>query len=142
MQLAFKSTTPKIIQSFYNALSSNDIKGPKLQHQIHNNIPLEQCSESLLAEMRLKNYAIDDINIDGSEPFDGFETTFVEPTGCSENLEKLFSNAIEDSVIITKSKNDARSTLKGSVDDANRMADDIGFEGVKKLEEMLNEFKT
>ncbi len=44
--------------------------------------------------------------------------------------------------ILTESKNDVRSTLKGSVDDAYRMADDIGFECVKKLEEMLNEFKT
>ncbi len=142
MQLAFKYTTPKTIQSFYDTLSSNNIKGPKLQHQICNNILLECCSDSLPAEMRLKNYSIDDIDIDGSEPFDGFETRFVEPSGCSQNLEKLFSNAIEDSVLITESKMDARSVLKASVDDAYRMADDIGVEGVKKLEEILNEFKT
>ncbi len=92
--------------------------------------------------MWLKKYDVDDIDIDDSEPYDGFETTFVEPSGCSQNLEELFSNAIKDSVLPSESKIDARSTLKGSVDDAYRMADDIGVEGVKKFEDMLNNFKS
>ncbi len=142
MQLAFKSTTPKPIQHLYDALISNDIQGPKLQHQICSNIPLECRSDHLPAEMRLKNYSMDDIDIDDSEPFDGFQTRFVEPSGCSQNLEKLFSNAIQDSVLITHSKTNARSALKASVDDAYRMADDIGVKGIKKLENVLNEFKT
>ncbi len=47
--------------------------------------------------MRLKYNDIDDVDVDHSKPFEGFETTFVEPSGCNQNLEKHFSNAIEDS---------------------------------------------
>ncbi len=36
----------------------------------------------------------------------------------------------------------ARSALKGIIDDVFRMADDIGEEGVKELESKLKEFQS
>ncbi len=92
------------------------------------------------AEKRLKNYDLDDFALDDNEPFDSYETTFVEPSGYSQKLEQLFSYAIED-IFPDKMKNDARSALKGIVDDAYRMADDIGLDGIQKIESVLNEFK-
>ncbi len=52
------------------------------------------------AERRLKSYDLDGLALDDNKPFDMFKTTFVEPSGCSQNLEQLFSNAIEGSVFL------------------------------------------
>ena len=51
MQLAFKSSTPKNVQKFYDALVSNDIKGPMLRHVISDVIEIEERSHSLSAKM-------------------------------------------------------------------------------------------
>ncbi len=70
------------------------------------------------------------------------ETTFVEPNSCSQNLESLFSEAINDSEFPQRFTVDARSALKGTVDDCYQMADDIGVEGIKKFEFMMNKFQS
>ncbi len=75
------------MQKIYNALSSNDVKGPKLQHQICDAIEIEEILESLPAESQLKNYDLDDLALDDNDSFIGFETKFVEPSECSQNLE-------------------------------------------------------
>ncbi len=80
------------------------------------------------------------MSVDENEPFDGLETSFIERFGCSQNLESLFSDLINDSEFPTTVTHDAQSVLKGIVDDAFRMADDVGEEGVKKLESMLKKF--
>ncbi len=91
-------------------------------------------------EERLRNYDQKDIYIEDNNSMDGYGKTFAEPLGCSENLEQLFSNAIEDTNFPLEVKYNARSTLKGMVDDVYRMADDIGIEGVKQFELVLHEF--
>ncbi len=68
--------------------------------------------------------------IDDNEPFDGTGTTFIEPLGYNQNLESMFSTAIEDTDFPTTTKINAWSALKGMVDNAYWMADDIGVEGV------------
>ncbi len=142
MQLAFKSSTPKHIQKYYDVLVSNDIKGPMLWHDVIDDIEIEETSKYLSPEQRMRNYDQKDICIKVDNLMDGYRTTFDEPPGCSKNLEKLFSNAIEDTNFPLEVKYDARSTLKGMFDDAYRMADNIGIEGVKKFESVLNEFKS
>jgi len=54
VQVNNSQSYPKI----YDALSLNVIKGPKLQHIICDTIEIEEMSECLLAEMRLKNYEL------------------------------------------------------------------------------------
>ncbi len=104
MQLAFRHTTPKSIQIMYNQLSKNDVKGPKLQHPICDCIEIEEYIEPLPAEKRVKNYHLDDLALDFIEPFDGYETTFIEPDGYSQKLEQFFSDSIEDSAFPDKMK--------------------------------------
>ncbi len=81
----------------------------------------------------IKNYDQKDVSIEDSNILNCYGTTFAEPPKCNENLEQLFSDAIKDTELPLEVKNEARSTLKGIVDDAYRMADDIGIEGVKQL---------
>ncbi len=97
-------------------------------------------TQQLSPEEWLKNYDQKHVSIEDNNLLDGYGTTFGEPRGCSENWEQLFSDAIEDTELPLKVKNDARNTLKGMVDDVYRMADDIGIEGVKQFELVLNEF--
>ncbi len=96
----------------------------------------------LSPEDQLKNYDQKDGTIEDNNLLDGNETTFAEPPRCSKNLEELFSDAIADTEFSLEVKNDTRSALIGMVDDACRMADDIGIEGVKQFELVLNEFKS
>ncbi len=66
----------------------------------------------------MKNYKIEDVSIDNNELFDGIATTFIEPMVYSQNLEEMFSNAIDDSDFPESVKKDALSALKGMTDDA------------------------
>ncbi len=46
MQLAFKSSTPKYIQKYYDAFVSHDIKGPMLWYEIIDEVDIpifEEC---------------------------------------------------------------------------------------------------
>ncbi len=53
------------------------------------------------------------LSIEDKELLHGFRTTFIEPPGCSEDLEQLISDAIDGSEFPAKGKNNARNTLKG-----------------------------
>ncbi len=142
MHLAYKITTPNEIQKAYDILTKNDIKGPILHQSIPQIVPIEEKTPKLPAIQRLKNYDLIDVSIDQNEPFDGMGTTFIEPIGCHRDLESLFSDAINDSELPVTVTHNARSALKGTLDDVLRMADDIGEEGVKQLEIKLQEFKS
>ncbi len=48
--------------------------------------------------------------------------------GCSQNLESLFSDEINDSEFPTTETHDAWTALKGMVDDSFRFANDVGEE--------------
>ncbi len=54
----------------------------------------------------------------------------------------MFSDALQDFKFSTLLQLNARSALKGAVDDAYQMADDVGPEGIRKLDLMMNEFKS
>ncbi len=56
-------------------------------------------------------------------------------------MESWLSGEINDSEFLQNVANDARSALKGMVDDAFRM-DDIGKEDMKMLKSVLNEFRS
>ncbi len=81
---------------------------------------------SLSSKKQLKNYELKDLSLEENELLNVFRKSFLEPLGCSQNLEQLFSDAIDYSEFPPEVKNDARSTLKGMVDDAYRMTDDFG----------------
>lgn len=90
----------------------------------------------------MKKYKIEDVSIDDNEPFDGMDTTFIDLIGYSQNLEEMFSKAIKDSDFPTSVKKDAKSALKGRADNSFRMADDVGDKVIKKLESLLNKFRS
>ncbi len=62
--------------------------------------------------------------------------------GAARTSRTQFSDAINDADFPENITQDARSALKGMVDDAFRMANDIGEEGVKQLESVLNDFRS
>ncbi len=86
-------------------------------------MPIEEQTPKLPAIQCLKNYELFDIAIDENEPYGGMGTTFIEPIGCHRELESLFSDAINDSKFPVKVACNARSALKGIVDDVFRMSD-------------------
>ncbi len=126
----------------FNALVSNDIKGPQMKLTINDCILIEEKSPVLPAKNRIKNYELDDTLFENLELFDGMTTTFTEPMGCSQQLDEIFSDALQDSEFPTSFQVNTKSALKETVDNAYQMADYVGQEGIKKLELMLNEFKS
>ncbi len=82
MRLGYKTSTPMNIQKAYNALATHDIKGPTIVCPIPDNIKVKEKTPTLPALQRLKNYELNEFSVDNNKPFDGMETTFVEPIGC------------------------------------------------------------
>ncbi len=42
MYVAYKASAPQIIQQIFNALTTNDIKGPQMKHTIDDCIGIEE----------------------------------------------------------------------------------------------------
>lgn len=113
-----------------------------MKHTINDSIAIEEKFPVLPIKNRAKNYALDDILLEKLEPFDGMGVIFTEPMGCSQELNEMFSDVLEDLEFPTALKLKARRALKGAVDNAYQMADDVGQEGIKKLELIMNKFKS
>ncbi len=124
-----------------NVIVCNDIKGPWIQNFICNSIEIKERPSPLSTKYLLKIYKIKDVSKDDKKPFNGIRTLFIEPIGCSQNLEESCSDTINDSDF-PSCKKIARSALKCMDDDAFQMADDVEEEGVKKLESSLKEFRS
>ncbi len=117
MHLGYKNSTPKKIQKAFDSLATNVIKGPTLRTPISDSIKILPRLPLLAPSQSIKNYNSNDVPSKFEEPFDGLETTFIKPNSCSQSLESLFSDAINDSEFPQTLTVDARSALKGTVDD-------------------------
>ncbi len=118
MHLAYKNSTLSNIQKAYDALGSNDVEGPIPETPISDNIMIEEMTPKLPTVKQLKNYQLLDMSVNENEPFDDLETTLNETFGCIQDLESIFSNAINDSALPTTLTHDTWSVLKGMEDDA------------------------
>ncbi len=73
-------------------------------------------SKILNAIDHLNNYSPENVIIDENEPCHRELSAFIEPVGCSQELEDVFDDSIGDSEYCNISKIDVWSALKGVVD--------------------------
>lgn len=145
MHLAYKTTTPKHLNALFHHLAKHETFGPRLQVSIPSSITIQSSSEALQAIDQLKNYKKDYIDF-GDQYFESMHRqTFkcaVDNDHVVHELENLFETSIDDYDFPISQSVDSRHSLKGLVDEAYSAADDVGHEGIVKMQLMLREFKT
>ena len=164
MQLAYKKSTPQPIQQMYHLLACHPIKGPKLRIPIPESLRIENPDPMLPAIDRIKNYDKVDIdmsllghmdsqtfvpsqedgNDDADESWDYFsQQCDVLQNGISQGAEVMFDICLANSTIPKAAKVGVRTRdlLKQLWEESCYEADNLGDDGVKKLEENLLNFR-
>ncbi len=152
MYLAYKSSTPKNTNKLFDYPASNKIEGPCLQIQIPSKLEIVPPADIKPAIKRLLNY--DEYCIDTTDDlFDALYTSKHSPNESSlctdyldkifdDSLECIFSESIEDHDCPLSQNVNSPKALKYAVDAANAAADDVGVEGIQKINELLHKFKS
>ena len=162
MHLAYRESTPKIVKQLFHKLSANGIRGPKLRIIIPDSLPIEEKLPILSAIDRLKNYKKSDINLGLFENM--VSHIYAPPTDLDNDAEyDLFNEQIEafnssttaasearfdismnNSKLPSSAKGGARTRdiLKQQWEEACDMADNIGEEGTRELEECVAAFRS
>jgi len=162
MHLAYKSSTPKNVKQLFHKLAADDIRGPRLMIPIPDSLAIQERLPILPAIDRLKNYTKSDINL---ELFDQMVTqTYTPPGGLDEDgeydlfdeqirtfnagtteaSETMFDCSINNSSLPEAAKAGVRTRdlLKQQWEEACEMADNLGEDAVKELEECVAAFRT
>ena len=158
MHMAYKSSTPKKFQDYMHAVCNNEVKGPRLRVGIAESILVEEPSRLKTAVERLKNYeasSIDMSKIDGMHSFTytppsddvpspDFSTCFDDMFNeIKETTPESFEMWFEDSTeggTETHVSAKSRLRLRPFVDTAYKLADRLGENAQKHLEEKTTEF--
>ena len=163
MHLAYKKSTPSHIQQMYHMLATSELRGPKLTVTIPDVdvLPIEDREPILPALDRLRNYAKGDIDL---ELFDSMKTNTYSPESSdSDDMFDLLSDQINtfnaktsmsyESVFeLSVNNSDLPMEMEGSVktrellkqkwEEACEMADNLGSDATRELEQCLNRFET
>lgn len=158
LHLAYKDSTPAHIQTMLHHLAIHDIAGPKFKKDIPASLPIQSPSPKLSALDRLKNYSRDGIDL---EKIDGmFCSTFTPSSmnGGQAELDEifqqmfdemqnvhtpatdiLFENAISNSALPEVASVGARAALRPLMETTFVLADKVGPDGMKKVEDTFKE---
>ena len=158
MHMAYKSSAPQKILDCMHSLCNNEVKGPRLRVGIAESIPVEEPSPVKSALERLKKYdasSIDLSKVNGmhcftyTPPLDDktspeissyFDEMFdkIKET-IPESFERWFKVSVDDGAgtHVSAKSSSARTRLRPFVDTAYKLADRLGKDAQKHLEDKL-----
>jgi hypothetical protein len=150
MYFAYKQSTPENLLKMFHSLASNDMKGPVLRGGIPSSMTIFRKTADEDALDRLKNYDKDGIFLDDS---DYAKTSTHFPMSFSQEdeddlffdsnmpgAEEMFDSSINDTSFPSLLNVDARSSLRGLVNESFGIADNLGHDSKTKLKEVLLSF--
>jgi hypothetical protein len=162
MHLAYKKTTPNLLQKMFHRLAVKDIDGPTFIKDIPESFEIQEGVVHATALDRLKNYKKEDVDLsfcdglsqstflptnlddeDQDELFNRITSDLEEKGGLiGKEMDLMFDDSIHNAIIPITSDSTARVALKAMYECTSTLADRLGLKGVQIMEKGFNEMQS